>query len=183
MSRQLVLMPILLLYMGVLVLSAWPTDVRPTFLDDAHAAVYSALESVGVRAGLPVFVGQAKPLEYLKRARCTIVTGVEANGKKSRVYPTDDCPTKGLRWKPVVYEHMIVHWTQAILAGDKQANLAVLADHFCQLPGNERFVRMELRTEFPSLHYVTGDYVTTRNDLGAAPCRRATAGSRGASDG
>ena len=165
------LMTVLLLYMGALVLSAWQAEVRPTFLDRAHDAVYTTVKSVGIRAGMPVFIGSVMPMESLIRERCTIVTGVDAEGRRTRLHP-DACPPEGLRWKPVVYDHMIVHWTQAVDGGDRQANLVAIADHFCHRPGAERYVSMKIEKELPVVDYLTGAYETHGELLGTVRCRR-----------
>ena len=93
------LMTVLLLYMGALVLSAWQAEVRPTFLDRAHDAVYTTVKSVGIRAGMPVFIGSVMPMESLIRERCTIVTGVDTEGGVRSSTPTPARP-KGCAGSP-----------------------------------------------------------------------------------
>ncbi len=102
---------ILAAYMTLLVLAAWPDVYRPRAVDRLHRRAFAFLDRFGVRPGMRVFKGTAQPMQELRIARCTVVHGIDAQGRRARRYPTTPCPPEGFRWQPVVYEHMTVHWT------------------------------------------------------------------------
>jgi len=174
--RKFVLMPLLLLYIAVLIMAAWRTDLSPLFLRRLHVVAFEVLESVGFKPGMRVFGGSANRLPVLTIARCTIVDGIDATGRKTRIYPTGPCPQKGLRWKPVVYEHMIVHWTAWLSHGDYTTNLSALGDHFCQRGMDRDFTHVELRLDRALIDYSTGERLTHSKELGRVECRPLVAG-------
>ncbi|MBC8188655.1 MAG: hypothetical protein H8E78_10725 [Proteobacteria bacterium] len=170
--RNYVLMPLLLLYMATLILAAWQTDVSLRFLHRPHTLAFELLESVGIRPGMRVFGGSRDPLKALVRARCTVVHGIDSHGSKTQIYPIETCPPDGLRWKPVVYEHMIVHWTAWLRHGDYQSNLSELGDHFCQEANDPNFTHVELTLALPLIDYSTGEKWIESEKLGRVECRR-----------
>lgn len=170
MLRRTVLMPLILLYMLALPLAAWQSEFRPAVFHGAHRLAFDALGTVGIRAGMRVFGGPAEPLEALVRARCTLVDGIDADGRRTRIYPTGPCPAKGLRWKPSVYEHMIVHWTAMSRTGLSD-NLTALGDHFCQLSKSEAFTHVEIQLQLALIDYATGRKWNQSKRMGRVECR------------
>ena len=53
--RDRLLFPLLLFYLGVLMLAALPREVRPGLLDAPHAAATKMLHVAGVESGIVVF--------------------------------------------------------------------------------------------------------------------------------
>jgi hypothetical protein len=169
--RKFVLMPLILLYMAVLILAAWRSEFAPRFLQRLHIVAFEALGSVGFKSGMRVFGGSSEWLPVLPRARCTIVDGIDSSGRKTRIYPTGPCPPVGLRWKPVVYEHMIVHWTAWLPHGDYAANLSALGDHFCQKTKDQDFTHVEIQLDLALIDYSTGEKSSHSKKLGRVECR------------
>ncbi len=172
MIRKFLFTPILLLYCATLVFAAWDRSFLPIRLKRSQSVAIEALLVIGVMPGLRVFGGPRDRLEALVRARCTVVDGVDAQGRRTRIYPTESCPPSGLRWKPVVYEHMIMHWTSWLRHGDFVSNLSALGDHFCQKSNNPDFTHVEVRQDLPLTHYVTGKKSTQSERFGRVECRR-----------
>lgn len=172
MIRKLVLMPLILLYMATLLMAGWQREVRPVWLNGEYKAAVLLLESVGIRAGMHVFAGTPEPMTKLLVGRCPLVTAIESNGRRRRLYPTAPCPFEGHRFKPAVYEHMIIHWTARLQNGDNTANLAALGDHFCQQANDPSIDRVLLELEKTNMDYRTGEKSKDLYYLGAVKCRK-----------
>ena len=171
MTRNFILMPLILLYMGILLIAAWPREIRPISLHGEHEWAERVLESVGIRAGMAVFSGTPEKMPELVVGRCTLATGIDARGRRRRIYPKDPCPPEGERLTPVVYEHMIVHATAKLNDGDRTASLSVLGDHFCQQENDPNIDRVLLELEISKMDYLTGEKTTGLHRLGVVKCR------------
>jgi hypothetical protein len=169
--RDFVLFPLIILYMSCLVLAAWPREVRPPILDGAHSKADELLESVSIRPGMAVFKGSRSKKKSIARARCTVVEGVDSSGRTSRLYPTEPCPKRGMRWKPVIYPHMILHWTAKLREGDFTANLSAMGDHFCQRAGDQEFTHVEIKKVHTTMDYASGRMSTHSYPVGEVECR------------
>ncbi|MFP6654323.1 MAG: hypothetical protein VCB25_01765 [Myxococcota bacterium] len=176
--RKFVLMPLILLYMGTLLLAGWQREVRPAWLNSEYRFAVQLLESVGIVAGMPVFAGSPERMTELIVGRCPLVTAIDVRGRRRRVYPMEPCPRKGHLFTPVVYDHMIVHWVARLQNGGDIANLAALGDHFCQQANDwvgaasySRIDRVLLELEKTMMDYRTGELSKDLYLLGEVPCR------------
>jgi len=171
MIRKFVFLPAILLYMGTLILAAWQHDVRPVWLNGEHKFALELLESVGIKPGMSVFRGTHERMTELLIARCTLVTTIGSDGRRKRIYPTSPCPSEGNRVTPVIYEHMIMHWTARLPYGDEESNRAALGDHFCQLADDPAVDRVLIELERHLLDYQTAERSKGLYLIGEVPCR------------
>jgi hypothetical protein len=169
--RRFVWMPLILGYMAILLLAAWQSELGPRILYRPHKVAFQLLDSIGFRPGMRVFGGSSERLTALPRGRCTFAYGIDRMGRRSQIYPSGPCPPEGLRWKPVVYEHMILHWTAWLHKGDYEANLSALGDHFCQTSKESAFAFVEIEQALALVHYETGERWTQKKILGRVECR------------
>ena len=172
MIRDIVLLPLLVLYMASLVLAAWPKEIRPSFMDGVSTSLFSAFGSVGIRADMPVFVGSQEVQSSIIRSECIVVEGWDFRGKAIRLFPIRPCPPKGFRWKPEIYDHMISHWAWKTRQGaNASSNLWALGDHFCHQAPDQRIRNVSISREFEMLDYETGREWTTSEFIGRVTCR------------
>ena len=155
-----------------LVLAAWPREIRPRALDDISIGLFQAFGSVGIRAGMAVFIGSRDKKRLIVRSECVLAEGTDSQGRVSQLYPIKACPPKGLRWKPVIYDHMILHWTWEIRQGVDSPNLWAMGDHFCNaLPGRS-FATVKIKRVFNLIDYQTGEESSLSMPVGSVRCRR-----------
>ena len=168
--RDLLLLPLLLGYMLCLVLATWPTEIRPSFLDGASTLVSDKLESVGIRGGLQVFGGTPEKQQLIIRSRCLVAVGTDLQGREAQLYPSEPCPQRGFRWKPVIYEHMLLHWFQRLGRGFSDSNLWAMGDHFCSL-SPDRLQHVEITYVLTMIEYETGREYSRSFPVGRRKCR------------
>lgn len=176
MLRDAVGLPLLVAYMLCLVLAAWPAEIRPAVLDGLGTAAYDALAVVGVRAGIPVFVGTPHKQPSIIRARCIEVKGVDAAGAEIELYPPEPCPRRGFQWKPMVYEHSLHHWNSRIADGVGESNLWAMGDHFCQQSPAAELLHVEISKTVHVLDYASGREWSRNVPIGRVRCRTRSAG-------
>jgi hypothetical protein len=166
-----VLLPVIILYMLSLVLAAWPAEIRPDGLDRISVALRDILEVAGIRAGMSVFEGTNEKKTELVISRCIIVDGIDSDGSTTRIYPVEECPPVGFRWRPVIYEHMLLHWSWNITPRVESPDLWAMGDHFCNSSPKLDLRFVEIRQISRFLNYKTGSETRYSNLLGYMPCR------------
>jgi hypothetical protein len=169
--RKFFFLPLILLYMGTLLLAGWQREVRPRWLNVEYEYAVRLLESVGIRSGMPVFAGTPERMSKLIVGRCPLVTAIDVRGRRRRIYPIGRCPREGPLFTPVVYEHMIIHWASRLQNGDPTANLSALGDHFCQQANDPNIDRVLLELEKTMMDYGTGELSKDLYYLGEVTCR------------
>ncbi len=108
MTSRRVATALLTAYSAVLVLSAFPPEARPRFLDVPSEVARIALRSLGIRAGVAVFETGRDDPRIVIRQDCIRLRGREANGRMIVLAPQDDhCVTEGVR--------VIVPWMEGAL--------------------------------------------------------------------
>lgn len=168
--RDLFLLPALVGWMLWLGLAAWPSEIRPALLDGASTFAYETLESVGLRAGIPVFAGTLEKQPTIVRSRCIFARGTDLAGNEVELYPREPCPKKGFRWGPVVYDHMLLHWVRRLGKDGSGANLAALEDHFCRV-SPVPLERVEITYVVTFMEYATGREQRRTFPVGKTKCR------------
>ena len=97
--RRRWLLPLLVGYVALLFLAAWPEPVRPGFADAPQLAAYRLLSLAGIRAGQPVFTIE-DALEYGTVADCHYARGIEGSGAVVDVWPEGGrCKDGGFRFR------------------------------------------------------------------------------------
>jgi hypothetical protein len=145
--RNYVGAPLLLGYMALLVLAAWPTEIRPSILDDLNAKLERDLfHGAGITAGQPLFHAD-EDTDWVRRAFCVKVRGQhgDGNGETSELHPPDElCQVDGFRIRLPPVEralHRILVWAyDASTSGRSPGSasdhhLARIGGHFCTQPG------------------------------------------------
>lgn len=144
--------------------------MRPSALDAASTFASKSLESVGIRAGIPVFAGTRNKQRSIIRARCIVVTGTDRGGRRTKIHPRGPCPRTGFLWRPVIYDNMIFHWTGKIDPRLDPANLRAMGDHFCTL-SPDPLQRVEITKVMYILDYETGRESRRPVPIGTVQCR------------
>jgi len=90
-------LPLLLAYVGLLVLASWRHEIRPAFLDWPSESARLLLTSLGVTPAVAVFTSDVARGSHEKRtSSCVEVRVVERDGSVRRLYPDDEEPCPGL---------------------------------------------------------------------------------------
>jgi hypothetical protein len=86
-------------YMGLLVLAAWPSVLRPAPLAPLSEGAARTLLAVGIRPGQDVF-GYPKKREWFSAAYCLHARARSAGGELAALWPPHGgrCKTAGVRW-------------------------------------------------------------------------------------
>lgn len=127
---------LLLLYSLGLLLTAWPAEVRPAFLDRPSAIAESILRLVAIRGGIAVFEPPRERIVKVLRNDCIYVRGIDAAGRAHWLQPADGrCTTTGLRLTLPDLEWML----RSLLTGGEgfhaiATQQAVIGDFFCHAP-------------------------------------------------
>lgn len=169
--RNLLLLPLIVVYMLILLVAALPDAIRPSVIDAPSTAAKHILASVGVRAGMLVFGGEVEKKRFAKKSQCLVVTGTDWNGEETRIHPIEPCPIQGFRWKPEIYRHMLFHWTWFIGPRHKPGNLWAMADHFCNSSPDRRFQHVTLNMVYGWVSYETGIETSSTWPMGRVKCR------------
>ncbi len=99
----------LLLYAGLLVLSAWPAEILPRGLGAPTRFADRVLGTLGVPAGIPVFGGQRIVSPDLKQgAYCFRVRGLRRAAPPQSLFPPGSCPPPAFR-ATVAREEVLVY--------------------------------------------------------------------------
>jgi len=96
--RDAVLLPLLLLYIGALLLAATPPEIRPAWLDRASQRTSRALAALGIVPGHAVFTSPSAS-DDVPRAYCVRIQGRVAGSERADLFrPEPLCPTPEIRW-------------------------------------------------------------------------------------
>lgn len=149
---------LILAYMASLVLSAWPPEIRPGFLDAPSMATRERLYRwVGITSGQPLF-GAEETSDDLRRAFCVKVRGhfavepgetsgggEEEAGHASVLFPADGvCQIDGFRIRlppmdRAIHRILVWAWTDSRVgtrpSEKSDARLTQIARHFCTRTG------------------------------------------------
>lgn len=166
------LLPLIVVYMLSLVLAAWPSEIRPEALDGISGGSRHVLETVGIRAGMPVFFGSKEKYTRIIRGRCIVVEGTDRNGRRMRLHPGKPCIPVGFRWRPVIYEHMLLSWSWSVERGIESPNLWAMGDHFCNSSLGRNLQSVDISVLILFMDYETGRETPVSNPVGHVTCRR-----------
>jgi hypothetical protein len=179
--RALVTTPLILGYMLVLVVAAWPAEIRPSQLDAFSKWSFDTLAEAGLLAGMQVFRGEAERMKKLVLFECVVVDGIDRSGELVRLHPLEPCPAEGFRWKPEIFHHMILHWTKKLRPGSNPGNLRALSDYFCHLTPDGDFLYVQIMREVEYLNYETGRKKLRSQLVGRIECATGMAWEPGVS--
>jgi hypothetical protein len=157
--------------MLLLVMAAWPKEIRPAELDDVSVGSYDVLTSAGISAGLAVFTGDKKTTGSILSSECIVIDGIDSEGHVSRLHPQEPCPREGYRWKPEIFDQMIFHWAKKIRPRSNPANLVAMADYFCNSSLDEDLLYVEIVRVIGAMDYETGRESTTSRLISRSACR------------
>ena len=146
---------LLVLYSGLLVLGAWPAEVRPAALDALGRTPSTLLRAVGIRPGIAVFEAGRERTTRVVRNDCIRARGHPAGAPAVLVAPPDGhCHTRGFRWR--------LPWQEALLRSlllRTRAPEAVLGDWLCGADRSrtDPFERVDVLWTQPWVDLETGE--------------------------
>lgn len=109
--RQRLLFPVLVVFIGMLILGAWRGEVRPRFLDAPAEGARNWLRRIGVHSGLAVFSSHYQARRNrTSKGRCLQVLARSGDGPFERIYPERTCPPQGLRLAVLPEEVMVTRF-------------------------------------------------------------------------
>jgi hypothetical protein len=150
------LVPVLLAYATLLVLSAWPAEVRPAVLDGPAHAARAVLGTVAIRGGMAVFEPAPPRIVRVQRNDCFRVLGLVEGRPPVRLHPRDGtCFTRGVRLRipPEAWMLRSLHLRTPAPLGQ-----AVVGDRYCHPDGAAapRFDEIEVLWTQPFFEIETG---------------------------
>lgn len=139
--RRSIGLAVLCLYAATMASSAMPDLLLPSSLLGARDGAFSFLESIRMRPGQAVFLGEHEG-DLKIRAWCPIVLGWQVGGSPAVLYrPTEECFPRSFVWRRDRYYQTFQEllnvasktWTSR---GGERVNAAygMIADYFCHSP-------------------------------------------------
>lgn len=151
-----VLALVLLAYAALLVLSAWPAELRPRALDRPARVARAVLGTVAIRGGMAVFEPAPARIVRVQRNDCFRVLGLVEGRPPVRLHPDESgCFTRGLRLRipPEAWMLRSLHLRTRAPLGQ-----AVVGDRYCHPDGDPvpRFDEIEVLWTQPYFEIETG---------------------------
>ena len=98
--RRRLLFPALLILIGLMILAAWRHEIRPSFLDGAHAFAERSLQRVAIYVGDPVFGAEVELADARGTPQeiCIEVLSRDVGAPARLIFPDyRECPIKTMR--------------------------------------------------------------------------------------